>query len=521
MPLTARTHKRQWVVQPEDQRAAALANSLKISPLLAQVLINRGLVDARSGAAFLRPKLKNLIRPELMPGIAEAVTRIKKAVGRKEKVTVYGDYDVDGITGVAVLWQLLTLLGARVDYYIPHRVDEGYGLNEQAVRSLAEAGTRLLITVDCGISAVDCAAAAEKLGMDLIITDHHQPAATLPKAHAIVHPTLDAAYANQNSSGSMVAFKLAWAIADEFSSGTKLEAGLRQFMLNATILAAMGTIADVMDLRGENRVLTSFGLKALPECGLCGVQALIASASLTGRGLDSYHIAFRLAPMLNAAGRMGHARLAVELLTSQSPSRSAEIAAYLKQQNSRRQQREKKILEQACEMIKQQGLDTPDKKSLVLASEDWHSGIIGIVASRLAQKFHRPTIMINIDSPAESVAQGSARSIPGFSILEAISACSAHLLSFGGHKMAGGLVLETGKIAKFSADFEDFVRQNLDEDAAVATLQIDAMTPLSGFNGAVVRELGLLEPFGEGNPRPVFATRGGESEQTATIFSLP
>ena len=509
MRLAARMQKeKQWVIRPADGRSAQLAKSLKVSPLLAQVLINRGITDARAGSVFLSPKLTELIRPELMPGIKAAAARIKQAVKDKEKISLYGDYDVDGITGVAILWQILTLLGANVDYYIPHRVDEGYGLNKEAIRSLAQAGSRLIITVDCGVGALSCAELAGQLGLELIITDHHQPGSELPKAVAIVHPALDESYPNQDSSGSMVAFKLAWAIANEFTTGAKLEPELREFMINATTLAAMGTIADVVDLRGENRILTSFGLKSLPDCKLCGVQALIEAANLTGQGLDSYHIGFRLAPMLNAAGRMGHARLAVELLTSDSPTRSTEIAEYLKEQNTRRQQRERKIFEHACEMIAQQGLDHPDQRSIVIASESWHTGIIGIVASRIAEKYYRPTIMINTGPSGDKIAQGSGRSIPGFSLLDAISACSQHLIDFGGHKMAAGLTIETEKIPQFTADFEDHTKQNLSENDMVAKLRIDAAAPLRGFNEEMVRELQMLKPFGQGNPRPVFATEG-------------
>ncbi|HUT31000.1 MAG TPA: single-stranded-DNA-specific exonuclease RecJ [Sedimentisphaerales bacterium] len=508
MRRTARTQARQWLIRPEDPKAGQLARSLKISPLLAQVLLNRGVTDVQSASVFLSPKLTQLIPPESMPGIAPAVARIKRAITEKEKITVYGDYDVDGITGVAILWQLLTLLGADVDYYIPHRIDEGYGLNKEAVLSLAEAGTKLIITVDCGTTAFASADLAGQLHLELIITDHHQPGPALPKAAAIVHPALDESYPNQDASGSMVAFKLAWAIANTFAAGAKLDRSLREFMLNATTLAAIGTIADVVDLRGENRILASYGLKSLPQCRLCGIRALIEAAGLAGQGLDSFHVGFRLAPMLNAAGRMGHARLAVELLTSDSEARSMQIAEYLKEQNSRRQQRERKIFEQACEMIAQRGFDQSDRRTIVLAGEDWHTGIIGIVASRIAEKFYRPTILINAADPENHIAQGSGRSIPGFSLLDAISACSENLVSFGGHKMAAGLTIESEKIPQFVAAFEAYAEQRLDANDLVHKLHIDAAAPLGGFKKETVAELQMLEPFGQGNPRPVFATKG-------------
>jgi len=505
MKLAAGTRKKQWVVKPFDDHCTALAKSLKVSPLIAQVLINRGITDARSGLLFLRPRLTDLIRPEQMPGVAPAVTRVTQALKKKEKITIYGDYDVDGITGVAILWQLLTMLGGDVDYYIPHRVEEGYGLNADAVRSLAADGTGLMITVDCGVTALDSAGLAGELGMDLVITDHHRPGPALPKAVAVVHPALDRSYPNQDSSGAMVAFKLAWALANHLSGGEKLEPAMRDFMLNATTLAAIGTIADVVDLRGENRVLTSYGLKSLPECSLCGIRALVESAGLTGRGLDSYDIAFRIAPMLNAAGRMGHARLAVELLTTDSELRAERIADYLKHQNHQRRQCERKIFKQVCEMIADRGLHHPDRRTIVVAGENWHTGVIGIVASRVAEKYHRPTIIINL---AEHTSQGSGRSIDGFDLFEAVAACAEHLVGFGGHEMAAGITIETAKIAQFASDFEDRARLKLTDEDQVSKLRIDAAASLDNFSYEVVNQMRMLEPFGRGNPRPVFATKG-------------
>jgi len=518
------TQKKRWVIRPPDDRSTQLAKSLKVSPLLAQVLIHRGITDAQAASIFLRPKLTQLIAPEHMPGIEPAVHRLKQAITNKEKITIYGDYDVDGITGVAILWQILRLLGADVDYYIPHRIDEGYGLNSEAVRSLAKSGSRLLVTIDCGVKAFSSAELAESVGLDLIITDHHQPEQELPKAVAVVHPVLEKSYPNRDSAGAMIAFKLAWAIANEFSAGAKLEPRLREFMINATTLAAMGTIADIVDLRGENRVLASYGLKALPECKLSGIQALIESAGLTGHRLDSFHIGFRLAPMLNAAGRMGHARLAVELLTSDNPVRSMQIAEYLREQNNRRQQCERKIFKQACEMIAERDVKHGDCRSIVLVSENWHTGVIGIVASRIVDKFYRPTVMIGLPfchrsqngdpintttaATENGIAQGSARSIPGFGLLRAIEACSQHLTNFGGHKMAAGITIETEKIDQFAADFEAYAKQNLNQDDCIAKLHIDAEARLGEFHRETVGELQMLGPFGQGNPEPIFATRG-------------
>lgn len=494
-----------WVISPADPRADQLAKSLKVSPLLGQLLINRGVTDPQSGSAFLRPKLTDLISPELLPGVRNAAERIQLAVTQKQKITLYGDYDVDGITGVAILWQILTLLGANVDYYIPHRIDEGYGLNVEAVESIAKSGTQLLITVDCGITAHAAADLAKKLGIDLIITDHHQFADTLPQALVIVHPALDKSYPNPDSSGSLVAFKLGWAVADLFKTGPKLNPQMRDFMLNATSLAAMGAIADVMELRGENRTLTSFGLSLLSDTKLPGLQALIESAELTGKGLDSYHIGFRLAPTLNAAGRIGHARLAVELLTSTSLAHATQVAEYLKSQNGQRQRFERKIYTHACQIIAEKGLDNPERKTIVLADTSWHSGVVGIVASRIVDKFSRPTIIINSGS---TPSQGSGRSVPGFDILAAISACSKHLVTFGGHKMAAGVTVLPENIQKFADALEEYAQQHLSKEHCISKLNIDALASLSEFSYESVCEIQTLGPFGQGNPEPLFATKG-------------
>jgi single-stranded-DNA-specific exonuclease len=508
MPSTARTQKNEWHIRPADARAEELARSLKISPLVAQVLLNRGITEVREGSVFLQPKLTELIRPCHMPGIEPAVARLREAVEKKEKITIYGDYDVDGITGVSILWELLTLLGAQVDFYIPHRIEEGYGLNVEAVRALAESGTRVLVTVDCGIGAHDAADLACRLGVHLVITDHHQPGPALPAAVAVVHPALQESYANQDSAGAMVAYKLAWALAEQFSGGVRLEPKLRQFMLNATSLAAIGTVADIVDLRGENRVLTSFGLASVPDSQLVGLQALIESAGLKGQGVDSYAIGFRMAPVLNAAGRMGHARLAVELLTSTSETKARQIADYLKDQNVQRQQCERKMFKEACGIVIERGWNHPDRRSIVLAAQGWHTGVLGIVASRLVDKFYRPAIMINALPGESGAAQGSGRSVPGFCLLSAIRACSSHLATFGGHKMAAGLTIHPDKIEPFTEDFEAYACDNLKEEDVVAKLDIDAVLPLRQFTRDAVNQLEMLGPFGQGNPKPVFATMG-------------
>ena len=494
-----------WQVRPVQAHVQPLSQQLNISPLFAQVLLNRKLVDISHARSFLSPKLTDLIDPKQMPGLTAAVHRVLRAVSEKEKIAIYGDYDVDGITSVAILWHLLEMLGADVDYYIPHRVDEGYGLNDEAVRQLAETGTQLMITVDCGITAVRQVALACELGMDVIITDHHQPGEVLPQAAAIVHPLLDASYPNPVSAGATVAFKLAWGIAEAHKQGGRMPDALRQFLLNATTLAGIGTIADVVDLRGENRVLAGYGLRAVEKSSLIGIRALVETAQLAGDQVDSYDVAFKLAPMLNAAGRMGHARLAVELLTTDSDVRALYIAQYLKEQNRLRQKCQQDIFKQAKARIVQHGLNHPDRKTIVLADENWHPGVIGIVASKIIDEYYRPTIMINT---ANGLGQGSGRSIEGFNLYASLAACSEHLVSFGGHEMAAGLKIETGKVADFAEAFEACAQQRLGAATLTSFLDIEAETRIGDFNERVMKELRSLEPFGQGNPRPTFATRG-------------
>ena len=504
MTLAANTSSKLWRIPPTDPKAADLARSLKVSSLLAQVLINRGVSTDTTAHSFLSPKLTELIAPEKMPGSLEAAKRIRQALVDKQRICIYGDYDVDGITSTSILWHLLTILGADVDYYIPHRVDEGYGLNAEAVAQIAEAGTDLIVTVDCGITAVTQVAYAKQLGMDIIITDHHQPGETLPAADAIVHPALDG-YENPDSAGAMVAFKLAWTIVNLSRTTSQTPEGLRNFLLNATTLAAIGTIADVVKLTGENRILTSFGLKSLAQTEMTGIQALIRSAELNGDQLDSYSIAFKLAPMLNAAGRMGHARLAVDLLTSSSQMQCYKIAEYLKEQNRLRQQCQRKIYTEARQIIVNNHLNHPEKRTIVVAGDNWHTGIIGIVASRIVDDFYRPAIVLNTDG---ELAQGSGRSIAGFDMFEALCACSEHLESFGGHEMAAGLKLRIDKIADFINAFEQYAHDNIDDESVTAALDIDALCAIGDLDFNMVKHLQYLEPFGQGNPAPVFATRG-------------
>ena len=498
-----------WEVAPVFTGAEVLANKMKNAPLVAQILHNRGIDDPDKARAFLAPKLTELHDPMELPGVGVAAKRLAKAAMGGEKIVIYGDYDVDGMTGTAILHQAISLVGGNVGFYVPHRIEEGYGVNPDSIRQLVTDGAKLIVTVDCGVSAGDALCQAVSTGCDVIVTDHHIIHGAPPNVTAVVHPTLtpsDGAepYGNPYLCGAGVAFKLAWEMLRKICGTTRVSDEMRNFLLDATCLAALGTITDVVPLVGENRVLATFGLKGLPAAGHIGIRALLESANLMGETLDAYHIGFVIGPRLNAAGRMGHAQQAVELLTTNSPERAREIADYLIRQNTQRQNVERSITQQAEEMVRNTGLDNPDNCAIILANEGWHAGVIGIVASRMVDRFHRPTIIISIDG---DVAQGSARSIDGFHISDALTACERYLISYGGHAMAAGLKVPTDKLDDFKQEFAQYAREHLSESQLTPTLHIDAVTTISALSHNVVDQLERLAPFGAKNPRPIVALR--------------
>lgn len=503
-----RPDSRTWRIASPYPRAEELAKEAGVSPLVAQILHNRGIDDPDVAKAFLNPKLTDLHEPQLLAGAEPAAKRIARAVADKERILIYGDYDVDGMTGVAILHALLSMLGADVHYYIPHRLEEGYGVNAEAVAKIADEGAKLLITVDCGISAVEPLAEAAAAGIDVIVTDHHTPGETLPQAIAIVHPQVPpGSYPNTNLAGAGVAFKLAWQVAREICGELRVDEQMRKFLLDATTLAALGTIADVVPLVGENRTIAMYGLRGLGQTSHVGLRALIESANLTGEKLDSYHVGFVLAPRLNACGRMGHAALAVQLLTTAPTDRANEIADYLAKQNAERQKVERSITAQAIEMIEANGLAESDSRAIVLASDQWHSGVIGIVASRIVGKYHRPAILIAINGDG---GQGSGRSIAGFHMRDAMAACGEHLVSFGGHAMAGGLRIDPAKIEPFSQAMREYANQHITDEQLSPVMEIDAEIKLLELTYGAVQTLERMAPFGQGNPRPVVAIRNCE-----------
>jgi single-stranded-DNA-specific exonuclease len=501
---------KRWRIYPHDpDRIAALQRAAGIPAVLAQLLICRGTTDVALAQAFLDARLSALRDPQELPGCQQAARRIHAAIAAGERIVVYGDYDVDGVTGTATVWRCLKLLGADVGYYIPHRIDEGYGLNAEAIRLLAAEKARLLVTVDCGISSLAEAALARELGLDLVITDHHQPGPRVPQAAAVVHPRLPgSSYPFGELSGSGVALKLAWAVCQEASGARKVGPEMKDFLLQAVGLAALGTVADVVPLVDENRVLVRHGLLSLAERPTLGAAALLQVSGLQGKKqLSSEDVAFALAPRLNAAGRLGQPQLAVELLVTDRPERAAELARYLDQLNATRQTLERSILLAAGKQAKEQ-FHPADDPALVLADRGWHPGVIGIVAGRLAEKHHRPVVLISWDQLGLKPGIGSARSVPGFNLHAALAACGDYLLSYGGHAAAAGLKIEEDKLEGFRAAFCEVAAAEIGPQQRVAELRIDAEAPFSAFTFQTVRQIERLAPFGHGNARPLLCATG-------------
>lgn len=499
-----------WRFLPYDAgRVKDLGVQLAVSPVLAQVLSARGYESADAARVFLNSKLNELHDPELLPGVPAAADLIVAAMQAGRRITIYGDYDVDGVTATSLLWHCLKLAGGQVDYYIPSRLEEGYGINSEAIAKLhAEDPDRLVVSVDCGIGSVVEAALAKQLGLELIITDHHHIGPVLPDAAVLVHPRLPGtAYPFGDLCGAGVAFKLAWAICQRLGDGKKASPRMREFLISAVGLAAVGTVADVVPLLGENRILVRFGLTSLPDKASQGLKALMKIAGLEGRQeLTAEDIGFGIAPRINAAGRLGQARLAVELLTTEVPDRAASLAVYIDEQNKVRQTVERKVFKQAKEQVEAHP-EWLEHASLVLADADWHPGVIGIVASRVTEHFQKPAVLIAINQ-SEGVGQGSGRTFANFDLHSGLSACETHLIKFGGHRAAAGLKIAVEQIEVFRLAFSEHVGQNHDVQESDLELKIDAEVRLSDLTLNAIKELDRLGPFGRDNPRPVLATQG-------------
>lgn len=488
---------KKWIIkeQPEDD-VNALMKLANLSCIAAKVLYSRGIKDKNEIQNFLRSDIKNLNNPFLLSGIDKAVNRINKAIESGEKITVYGDYDVDGITSVSLLCLYFKTRGAECAYYIPERSEEGYGINVQALEKIKNDGTTLLITVDCGITAVSEMEYAKNIGLDVIITDHHECKETMPVCEAIVNPKLPCSkYPFKELAGVGVAFKLICALSGEENT--------ENLFNTYSDIVAVGTIADVMPLLNENRSIVSHGLKKLSTDTLCGLKELLFQTGIDGRKkLTSSAVSFILAPRINAAGRIGRASLAVELFLTEDPVRASAIAQELCLDNKLRHDTENEIMEKAQELIN--GNDEKDKV-IVLCDENWHHGIIGIVASRLSDKYHCPIILISTDG---QTGKGSGRSVKGFNLFEALENCSELLLKYGGHELAAGLTINCENIKDFIKKINAYANSNLSEEALIPSIEADCEIDIDKLSIKDVKTLDRLEPFGMGNPVPVFFIKG-------------
>jgi len=505
---------RRWLAraeEPDAESVTRLSRALKVSEVTARVMILRGVADAEAGKEYLQGQLASLPDPFLLPGMERAVTRLAKALTSGERIAVHGDYDVDGISGTALLVEVLRSMGGEVAYHIPLRLKDGYGLSADALRQAAADGARIVLSVDCGVSAVSEALLAAELGLDLIITDHHQPPDTLPLAHAIVNPHLAGSrFPFAELAGVGVAFFLLVALRKRLREQGFFSARREPDLRLCLDLVALGTIADVVPLQGVNRTLTRAGLKVMNGGARPGLQALREVAAVGEVGCGS--VAFRLAPRLNAAGRLEDAALGVELLLSSSFDRSQAVARLLDDFNRERQALEQEALAQALSRLEDAGRGVG--RSIVLADARWHPGVIGIVASRLVERFHRPTVLIALEN---GQGKGSARSIGGFHLYRALASCRQHLLGYGGHAFAAGLTIAEAEMDAFAAAFESAAGTMLSDADLQPRLLHDGELLLEEATEAAVHELAALAPFGAGNPEPSFLICNARAQQLQVV----
>lgn len=502
---------KRWQFQPCDtSHVQFLARTAGIAPVVAQLFVSRGITDPRVAEQFLLAKLSDLRDPVELPGVEAASSRIYAAIRDQRKITIYGDYDADGMTSTAILLRGLRLLGADVDYYVPNRIDEGYGLNEQALRRIAAQGVSVVITVDCGIASLREADLAKELGLELIVTDHHEMLDELPAAAAIVHPRLPGHhYPFAGLCGAGVAFKVMWSICQQQSQAKRVTDRMRNYLLTAMGLAAIGTVADVVPLLDENRVIVRHGLKTLKAQPTIGLEALMTVAGLDKKPeLSSDDIGFMLAPRLNATGRLGQGELGVELLTTDSHQRAEELARQIDELNTNRMEVERTILQAAKHQIAEQFSPPESQSAFVLAGRGWHAGVIGIVAGRISDTYYRPTIVLSQDARKKAPAMGSGRSIPGFNLNSALQHCTKLLLRHGGHAAAAGLQIEDEKIPAFRAAFCEYVADQLKDEDFQPRLTIDAEASLPSLTLRTVKQLEQLAPFGQDHRRPTLCARG-------------
>ena len=496
-----------WVFAetPDPEAVRALTAQTELPPEIVRILINRRLISTEQIEKFVNPDMADLFDPFLLDGIQPSVNRIIKALRDQERIMVYGDYDVDGITSAALTFLVLNRLGADVSYYLPNRLVEGYGLSEEGIQEAINRRVSLIITVDCGVTAITEVEYARSKGIDVIITDHHEPGLKLPDAVSIINPKLNAQMPGQELAGVGVAFKLAQAL---YRSLGQNDAELEEHL----DLVAMGTAADIAPLIGENRILTKHGIRQIARTNKPGLKSLCFVSGLMGKEITSGQVVFILAPRINAVGRLGDPELAIRLLTTRDDVAATRIARQLDEENKLRKKLDETTLKQALEMVKTE-CDPDNDPVIVLSAEGWHQGVIGIVASRIVERYHVPTVLIAIDG---NEGKGSARSIPSFHLYNAMRECENLLLRYGGHKYAAGLSIATDKIPEFRERFKKVAREMLSADDLTPTLTIDCYMDLDRLDEDFVRRLEEFAPFGPQNTRPVFMT--GSVELVGTPY---
>jgi single-stranded-DNA-specific exonuclease len=489
--------QKRWKILPTNETSIAkLQADLNINKTLCSILVQRGLADFETSKHFFRPQLSNLHSPWLMKDMDKAVARFLQAIDQKEKILVYGDYDVDGTTSVACMFQFIQTIYAEVDYYIPHRYREGYGISKAGIDFAKEQGMTLIISLDCGIKSVELITYAKELGIDFIVCDHHLPDTTLPPAVAILNAKqIDCNYPYKELCGCGVGFKLATGIAEKLA--LPAETYLKYLDLVATAIAA-----DIVPMTGENRIMAFYGLKKINENPSPGIKALMELAGVK-KHMYITNVVFMIAPRVNAAGRMDDAKKAVQLFIEQDPIKAIEFAKVLQSDNTDRKEADSSITEQALEIIAKDA-SYVNKKTTFVFQSNWHKGVVGIVASRLIEKYYRPTIVLTQN---ENIVGGSARSVAGFNLYEAIHACREHLLGYGGHFAAAGMSLLPENVAAFAAAFEKVVSETIPNELLTPEIIIDAPIEFTEITPAFYQIILQMEPYGPENMRPVFIAK--------------
>ncbi|MEA2031036.1 MAG: single-stranded-DNA-specific exonuclease RecJ [candidate division Zixibacteria bacterium] len=501
MVVARRFKPLKWVVAEDcdSQLVNDLSSATNLTPSIVKILIRRNVNTPEAIHQFLNPKLSDLADPFSLIGMKSGIERVIKALFNNEKITVYGDYDVDGITATSLMYMVINKLGGQVDYYLPNRLTDGYGLSHYGIDKVVDRGTDLIITVDTGITAVEEIEYAKSVGIDVVVTDHHEPGIETPDAVAIINPKQVGCNYKSELSGVGVAYKFAQAL---YRTLDQDEVDLQEHL----DLVAMGTSADIVPLVNENRTLTKFGVKQIARTTKPGLKSLTFISGLIGKAISTSHVVFILAPRINALGRLGNAGEAIRLLSTRDERLASEIAHTLESENRRRKEIDTKTLSEALDMMEEE-IDLDTDKAIVLAANDWHQGVIGIVASRLVERYHLPTIMISI---VNGEGKGSARSIPGFHLTKALKKCEHLLIRYGGHKYAAGLSIAPDKVEEFRSRFLEVTNSILTDEDIIPKLHIDLEIELTDIDDSFMESIEAFAPFGPQNMRPVFLTRNCE-----------